>query len=277
VRVCNTPGRAAGDVKTLDCVLTGHIDTVTSVSGTGPGSGLVLSGSMDNTIRLWNFVKVQPVAAFHTGAAVLQVNVLVAQNVVVYTSGSGIVAELDLNKTVESARNALKLLRQTARHNKEKEEEMERQREEQRQAELKTDYEDLLHTIQASLAAASPEAAKGQGKVKILPDRYRGMTQEEIMAIRQQQTQQVNQAVQTQQMETAQETAQKKAEMELAHHALLLERQVQRDQKEEQKRLQRENAEMAENQKAKTAQMNRALGRNEMAPTFFDQFNRDAR
>lgn len=116
MRVCNTPGRAAGDVKTLDCVLTGHIDTVTSVSGTGmgneisnliyvfaalagPGSGLLLSGSMDNTIRLWNFVKVQPVAVFHTGAAVLQVNVLVAQNVVVYTSGSGIVAELDLNKS----------------------------------------------------------------------------------------------------------------------------------------------------------------------------------
>jgi len=92
------------------------------------------------------------------------------------------------------------------------------------------------------------------------------MTQEEIMAIRQQQTQQVNQAVQTQQMETAQETAQKKAEMELAHHALLLERQVQRDQKEvkrekidfggivtisfcvlqKQKRLQPENTEVAE-------------------------------
>jgi len=33
-------------------------------------------------------------------------------------------------------------------------------------------------------------------------------------------------------METAQETAQKKAEMELARQALLLERQVQRDQKE---------------------------------------------
>jgi WD40 repeat protein len=32
----------------------------------GPGSGLFLSSSLDRTVRLWNFMKRQPVAQFYT-------------------------------------------------------------------------------------------------------------------------------------------------------------------------------------------------------------------
>ncbi len=56
---------------------------------------------MDHSIRLWNFVKVQPVAVFHAGAAVLRVGMLMTQSVAVYTTGSGVVAELNVHKSEE--------------------------------------------------------------------------------------------------------------------------------------------------------------------------------
>eukprot|EP00730_Choanoeca_flexa_P007394 TRINITY_DN12326_c2_g2_i3.p1 TRINITY_DN12326_c2_g2~~TRINITY_DN12326_c2_g2_i3.p1 ORF type:complete len:1043 (+),score=304.18 TRINITY_DN12326_c2_g2_i3:118-3246(+) len=106
VRVYAMPGRVAGDVKDTDVEFNGHEATITSVSHVGPGSGLFLTSSLDRTVRMWNFMKRQPVARFFTLSPVWAVVSIINESVAVYTCEDGTKGTLTIHKTLDSVRNS---------------------------------------------------------------------------------------------------------------------------------------------------------------------------
>eukprot|EP00045_Choanoeca_perplexa_P013983 m.161258 g.161258 ORF g.161258 m.161258 type:complete len:1031 (-) comp16522_c0_seq1:86-3178(-) len=106
IRVYSVPGRVAGDVRETDVSFAGHTETVTAVSHVGPGSGLFLTSSLDRTVRLWNFMKRQPVAQFYTVSPVWGVASIISESMAVYSCEDGTKGLLVIHKTLDSVRSA---------------------------------------------------------------------------------------------------------------------------------------------------------------------------
>lgn len=64
----------------------------------------MLSSSLDKTVRLWSFVKSQPIAVFTASAPVLKAVVVVQASTAIYTCADGMVGELTLFKSIDGIR-----------------------------------------------------------------------------------------------------------------------------------------------------------------------------
>eukprot|EP00055_Hartaetosiga_balthica_P003082 m.6396 g.6396 ORF g.6396 m.6396 type:complete len:367 (-) comp2589_c0_seq1:212-1312(-) len=143
--------------------------------------------------------------------------------------------------------------------------------------ESEENYRDMMETVNSDLISENRDAARSYGPRKVIPDRYKGMAEEEVAAIREEQLHQIEQSKIKKAMEAERAMEEQRQSVLMSRQALLQERALKKLHAE-QLNLEREaNARLAEDQKEKRRQENETFGKNAISGEFFDFFNRDAR
>eukprot|EP00730_Choanoeca_flexa_P007833 TRINITY_DN12397_c4_g1_i1.p2 TRINITY_DN12397_c4_g1~~TRINITY_DN12397_c4_g1_i1.p2 ORF type:complete len:376 (+),score=121.03 TRINITY_DN12397_c4_g1_i1:46-1173(+) len=144
-----------------------------------------------------------------------------------------------------------------------------------REQEWATDRQHMATEVSSDLLAEDPNQAKSYGPRTVIPDRFRGMSQEQIAAIRREQQEQAEQARQIKQQEQQALQSEAAHQAAIARQALLIERQAERERHQALQATVQENQNLLMDQTARRT--NRDLSHNDIAPAFYEQFGRDAR
>merc|ERR1712070_1109096 len=155
--------------------------------------------------------------------------------------------------------------------------EEQRKKRDERNDEWRRDFEEIVQTVNSGIVSERRDDAVSHGPRKVVPDRYRGMSEDEIAAVRQQQLQQAEEEAEKKAQLQEEEKILQEAAVTAARQALLAERNLERQRREQVLRQQEENAILAEEQRAKRREEAHTVGRNQIDPAFFERFNTDAR
>ncbi|EGD76426.1 hypothetical protein PTSG_07543 [Salpingoeca rosetta] len=139
--------------------------------------------------------------------------------------------------------------REAAEYNKRMMEEKQRKKKEDKRHEWQRDYEEIMQTVQGGLVAEKRDDAVSHGPRKVVPDRYRGMTEDEIAQYREEQIRQAQEEEEKRAQIKEEERILQEAAVAMSREALLRERQLERQRKEQLRRQMEENAILAEEQK----------------------------
>ncbi|NWV66609.1 RIBC2 protein, partial [Malurus elegans] len=117
---------------------------------------------------------------------------------------------------------------------------------------IKDDMDEITSLLRGDLLNENPEQAIGRsGKHPVLVDRWKGMTQEQLMAIREAQKEQVQEKLRVREQERRTDAEWDRQRLQAARTLLLFERQQQRENRVHRQDLDDVNAVLSEEQKAK--------------------------
>ena len=139
---------------------------------------------------------------------------------------------------------------------------------------------DLMATVNSPLLKeefSSHVPNNNLTKRRIVVDRYKGMTPEELEQIRSTQLAQMEEARQRRASDSYSSTAHDDVALAASRQAILATRAHEREAKAQRHRIASDNAALAEAQISARKQMNASLSRGEIDESFFSQFQRDAR
>ncbi|XP_075756106.1 RIB43A-like with coiled-coils protein 2 [Pelodiscus sinensis] len=149
----------------------------------------------------------------------------------------------------------------------------ERKRLEKRQEE-EDNVAEISNLLQGDLLSENPEqAASSFGRHRVITDRWKGMNQDQLMAIRYIQQQQVLEKLRLQEEERQRNAEWDRQRIQTARAQLLFERHQQRLNRELRKTLDNTNAELSQEQKSRKIYLQEEVYSNFPTGQYFTQFN----
>ncbi|XP_069720853.1 RIB43A-like with coiled-coils protein 2 [Phaenicophaeus curvirostris] len=143
---------------------------------------------------------------------------------------------------------------------------------------MKDDMDEITSLLQGDFLSENPEQAVSSfGRHRVIPDRWKGMSQDQLMAIRSSQQQQVLEKLRLKEEEHQKEAEWDRQSIQNARALLVLERQQQRQSREHRRALDNINAELSQEQKAKNIYLKQEEYSNVPTVQFYAQFNTTSR
>ncbi|NWV54916.1 RIBC2 protein, partial [Daphoenositta chrysoptera] len=143
---------------------------------------------------------------------------------------------------------------------------------------MKDDMDEITFLLRGDLLSENPGQAVGpSGKHPVLVDRWKGMNQEQLMAIRQFQKEQALEKLRVREQERQRDAEWDRQRLQTARAQLLLERQQQRQNWVQRQDLDLVNAELSQEQKAKSIYLKEEEYSNIPTDEFYAQFNTTTR
>ncbi|NXM48663.1 RIBC2 protein, partial [Gymnorhina tibicen] len=143
---------------------------------------------------------------------------------------------------------------------------------------IKDDMDEITFLLRGDLLSENPDQAIGPlGKHHVLVDRWKGMNQEQLMAIRQFQKEQALENLRVREQERRRDAEWDRQRLQTARAQLLLERQQQRQNRVQRQDLDFVNAELSQEQKAKNIYLKEEEYSNIPTDEFYAQFNTTTR
>ncbi|NWU31967.1 RIBC2 protein, partial [Dyaphorophyia castanea] len=143
---------------------------------------------------------------------------------------------------------------------------------------MKDDMEEITFLLRGDLLSENPDQAVGPlGKHHVLVDRWKGMNQEQLMAIRQFQKEQALERQRVREQERQRDAEWDRQRLQTARALLLCERQQQRQNRVQRRDLDFVNAELSHEQKAKNIYLKEEEYSNIPTDEFYAQFNTTTR
>ncbi|NXX47745.1 RIBC2 protein, partial [Tricholaema leucomelas] len=143
---------------------------------------------------------------------------------------------------------------------------------------IKDDMDEISNLLQGDLLSENPEQAVSSfGRHRVIPDRWKGMNWDQLMAIRYSQQQQVLEKLRLKEEEHQRDAEWDRQRLQAARAQLLLERQQQRQSRECRRALDSINAELSREQKAKNIYLKEEEYSNVPTEQYYAQFNTTSR
>ncbi|NXO11653.1 RIBC2 protein, partial [Oriolus oriolus] len=143
---------------------------------------------------------------------------------------------------------------------------------------IKDDMDEITFLLRGDLLSENPDQAIGPlGKHHVLVDRWKGMNQDQLMAIRQFQKEQALEKLRVREQERQRDAEWDRQRLQTARALLLLERQQQRQNRVQRRDLDFVNAELSQDQKAKNIYLKEEEYSNIPTDEFYAQFNTTTR
>ncbi|NXN81326.1 RIBC2 protein, partial [Bombycilla garrulus] len=143
---------------------------------------------------------------------------------------------------------------------------------------IKDDMDEITCLLQGDLLSENPDQAIGPcSKHPVLVDRWKGMTQEQLAAIRQFQKEQALEKKRVREQERRRDAEWDRQRLQAARAQLLWERQQQRQDQAQRRHLDDRNAELSQEQKAKNIYLKEEEYSNIPTEEFYAQFNTTTR
>ncbi|NXN12613.1 RIBC2 protein, partial [Indicator maculatus] len=142
----------------------------------------------------------------------------------------------------------------------------------------KEDMDEISNLLQGDLLSENPEQAVSSfGRHRVIPDRWKGMSPDQLMAIRYSQQQQVLEKQRLQEEERRRDAEWDRQRIQAARAQLVLERQQEWQSRECRRALDNINAELSQEQKSKNIYLKEEEYSNILTEQYFAQFNTTSR
>ncbi|KAM6314446.1 RIB43A-like with coiled-coils protein 2 [Podargus strigoides] len=143
---------------------------------------------------------------------------------------------------------------------------------------MKDDMDEIASLLQGDLLSENPEQAISSfGRHRVVTDRWKGMTQDQLMAIRYCQQQQVLEKRRLKEEERRRDAEWDRQRVQAARAQLVLERHQHRQNRERRQALDNINAELSQEQKAKNISLKEEAYSNLPTEQYYAQFNTTSR
>ncbi|KAM6293739.1 RIB43A-like with coiled-coils protein 2 isoform 3-T3 [Porphyrio hochstetteri] len=143
---------------------------------------------------------------------------------------------------------------------------------------MKDDMDEISSLLQGDLLSENPDQAISSfGPHRVVTDRWKGMSQDQLMAIRNSQQQQVLEKLRLKEEERRRDAEWDKQSIQIARAQLILERQQQRQNRERRQALDNINAELSQEQKSKNISLKEEEYSNFPTDEYYAQFNTTSR
>ncbi|NXV78161.1 RIBC2 protein, partial [Atlantisia rogersi] len=143
---------------------------------------------------------------------------------------------------------------------------------------MKDDMDEISSLLQGDLLSENPkQAISSFGPHRVVTDRWKGMSQDQLMAIRNSQQQQVLEKLRLKEEERRREAEWDKQSLQIARAQLILERHQQRQNRERRQALDNINAELSQEQKSKNICLKEEEYSNFPTDEYYAQFNTTSR
>ncbi|XP_010176598.1 RIB43A-like with coiled-coils protein 2 [Antrostomus carolinensis] len=143
---------------------------------------------------------------------------------------------------------------------------------------MKDDMDEISSLLQGDLLSENPEQAVSSfGRHRVITDRWKGMNQEQLMAIRYSQQQQVLEKLGLKEEERQRDAEWDRQSIQAARAQLILERHQQRQDRERRQALDNINAELSQEQKSKNIYLKEEEYSNFPTGQYYAQFNTTSR
>ncbi|XP_076184890.1 RIB43A-like with coiled-coils protein 2 [Aptenodytes patagonicus] len=143
---------------------------------------------------------------------------------------------------------------------------------------MKDDMDEISSLLQGNLLSENPEQAVSSfGRHRVITDRWKGMNQDQLMAIRYSQQQQVLEKLRLKDEERRRDAEWDRQSIQAARAQLVLERHQQRQNRERRQVLDNINAELSQEQKSKNIYLKEEAYSNFPTGQYYAQFNTTSR
>ncbi|XP_061844774.1 RIB43A-like with coiled-coils protein 2 [Colius striatus] len=143
---------------------------------------------------------------------------------------------------------------------------------------MKDDMDEITSLLQGDLLSENPEQAVSSfGRHRVITDRWKGMSQDQLMAIRYSQQQQVLEKMRVKEEERRRDAEWDRQSLQTARAQVLLERHQQRQNRECRRALDNVNAELSQEQKSKNIYLKEEEYSNFPTEQYYAQFNTTSR
>ncbi|KAM6145710.1 RIB43A-like with coiled-coils protein 2 [Phoenicopterus ruber ruber] len=143
---------------------------------------------------------------------------------------------------------------------------------------MKDDMDEISSLLQGDLLSENPEQAVSSfGRHRVITDRWKGMNQDQLMAIRYSQQQQVLEKLRLKEEERRRDAEWDRQSIQAARAQLVLERHQQRQNRECRRALDNVNAELSQEQKSKNIYLKEEAYSNFPTAQYYAQFNTTSR
>ncbi|NXR13568.1 RIBC2 protein, partial [Semnornis frantzii] len=143
---------------------------------------------------------------------------------------------------------------------------------------MKDDMDEISNLLQGDLLSENPEQAVSSfGRHRVIPDRWKGMNQDQLMAIRYSQQQQILEKLRLKEEEHQRDAEWDRQRLQAARAQLVLERHQQRQSQECRRALDSINTELSQEQKSKNRYLKEEEYSNVPTDQYYAQFNTTSR
>ncbi|XP_040451605.1 RIB43A-like with coiled-coils protein 2 [Falco naumanni] len=143
---------------------------------------------------------------------------------------------------------------------------------------MKDDMDEISSLLQGNLLSENPEQAVSSfGRHRVITDRWKGMNQDQLMAIRYSQQQQVLEKLRVKEEEHRRDAEWDRQSTQAARAQLVLERHQQRQERERRQALDNVNAKLSQEQKARNIYLKEEAYSNFPTGQYYAQFNTTSR
>ncbi|NXU49073.1 RIBC2 protein, partial [Turnix velox] len=143
---------------------------------------------------------------------------------------------------------------------------------------MKDDMTEITTLLQGDFLSENPEQAVSSfGRHRVITDRWKGMNQEQLMAIRSSQKQQVQEKLRLKEEEHQRDAEWDRQSIQVARAQLVLERHQQRQNRERRRALDNINAVLSQEQKSKNIYLKEEAYSNFPTNQYYAQFNTTSR
>ncbi|NWU99134.1 RIBC2 protein, partial [Upupa epops] len=143
---------------------------------------------------------------------------------------------------------------------------------------MKDDMDEISNLLRGDLLSENPDQAVSSfGRHRVITDRWKGMSRDQLMAIRYSQQQQILEKLRLKEEEHQRDAEWDKQRIQAARTELILERQLQRQNLEHQQALDSINAELSREQRSKNIYLKEEEYSNVPTDQYYAQFNTTSR
>lgn len=183
---------------------------------------------------------------------------------------------LELARAEQECRNAINMAQKD--YNQALRRERQVKEDKEKQQELEDNHTEISNQVFGDMLTENPAVAQSAfGSHRVIPDRWKGMSPDELNTIRYTQNQQVEEKKRLQEEEMQREAEWNKQMLDNAKAAVLLERQQERLRKELMKKQAEENLRLTAEQQSRLDHLNREVYTNDPTAAYFMQFNTSSR